>query len=122
VDREAGIKQFTDERVQDLLVRDMVAKVKTYVHPDLTNLALHDLAACHIMIKLKDGREFTKYGVRPKAYPGGKEATPAELLDRYREFAGLVLPKDKIDRSVELLDRLETVPHISELIGLLSAA
>ncbi len=122
VDREAGIKQFTDERVQDLLVRDMVAKVKTYVHPDLTNLALHDLAACHVMIKLKDGREFTKYGVRPKAYPGGKEVTRAELLNRYQKFAGLVLPKDKIDRSVELLDRLETVPHISELIGLLSAA
>lgn len=122
VDREAGINQFTDERVLDPVVRDLVAKVKTYVHPELTNLDVHDTAACHLTIKLKDGREFNKYRARPIGYPGGDPIGRAELLDKYRKCAGLVLPADNIDQSIELLDRLEEVPDIREVTRLLSPA
>ncbi len=126
VDREAGIKQFTDERVSDPVVRNLMAKVKIYVHPDLANrgtqFGLWDVPVCHLTIRLKDGQEFTKYRVLPKGYPGGEPITHTELLDKYRKCAALVLPKDNIDRCIELVDRLEAVPHISELTGLLSVA
>ncbi len=123
VDRAAGIKQFTDERVLDPIVQDMVAKVKIYMHPDLKGITdANDVAACHLTIKLKDGREFTKYRRRPKSIPGGEPVTREELLDKYRECAGLVLSKDKIDQSIELVDRLETVSNISELTALMQTA
>jgi len=124
VDREIGIKQFYDERVFDPVVRSLMAKVKTYVHPDLMTLDAHYVGENYITIRLKDGSEFKGHTVRNKGYTeaGGKiigTHPHEELLDKFRECAGYVLPKDKIERSIELVDRLEAVPHIGELIELL---
>ena len=121
VDRKAGISQFTEERVRDPVVRSLVGKVKSYVHPDLKDVTdPHDIPASYVTIKLKNGQEFTKYRRRPRAYPGGDSISRDDLVEKYRECAGLVLPSQNIDASIALLDKLETVPHIGELIGLLS--
>ena len=121
VDREVGIRQFYDERVFDPVVRGVMSKVETSVHPDLVDLDAHDVAACYITIKLKDGQEFTGYHARNKGYPGGEPVTHADLLEKYRQCAGFVLPENKIVQTIELVNRLETVPNISELIELLLA-
>lgn len=122
MDRDLGPEQYTDDRVRDPAVHDMMGKVKIYEHPELVDTDSHDVAACQVTIKLNDGREFTKSRSRPKGSPGGEPLSHAELLDKYCRSVTPILPKDNVDQSIELIENLEAVSHIGLLTRLLSIA
>lgn len=123
VDRRCGLKQLSMDRIMDPVVRDLMEKVRIYAHPDLTDLSgyVYDLAAAYVTIKLKSGEEFTKFRRYARSYPGGEGITHDDLLDKYRECAEIVLPSDKVKRSIDLVEDLDKAPSVNELISVVTS-
>ena len=44
--------------------------------------------------------------------------TPEELQEKFRSNAKLALPEDKVEEILEVVDRLEELPDVSQLMGL----
>lgn len=116
VDRKTGMAQFSAERVRDPLLRQLCGKVRLSQHPDFPTVEdLNDMVAGELVVRLQDGRELRHYRRRPRAYPGGEPWTREQLLGKYREAVAPVLPPDRIEESIALLDRLESLASITEL-------
>ncbi|MBI3967196.1 MAG: MmgE/PrpD family protein [Chloroflexi bacterium] len=120
VDRKIGLAQFSAERIGDPAVRALCAKVKLSVHPDFVTVDdPKDNVAGELVVRLKDGRELRHFRRRPRAYPGGEPWTRDQLLGKYREAAGRALDPECVERSIELLSEIETLPNLTELTEML---
>lgn len=119
--RRAGIREFSEECVHDPAVRAMRARVRPYEHPSLGGTTDgHDVPASYVTIRLKDGRSFTRFRPRPKAYPGGEPLTRGELLEKFADCVTLVLPRGRVKRCVDMVDNLEQVGDVGEIARVLS--
>ena len=47
--------------------------------------------------------------------------TDEEITSKYRDCAGIVLPEDKVQQSLELMLNLEQLQHINELMATVAA-
>lgn len=112
LDNNVGLHDFTDERVNQHEVRQVMQKIKRRIDPSMTMLA------STLNIKLKDGRQFSQHVEVPKGWPKNP-LSEEELLAKYKDCAQLVLFPSDIDRSVELLKNLEEVADITELMNIL---
>jgi hypothetical protein len=48
-------------------------------------------------------------------------ATDAALIGKFRDFCRPLLPESKLERAIELIDRLDEQPDVAELVGSLVA-
>lgn len=113
---KAGIREFSDEAVRDPEVAEMRRKVRPYVPDDLKGVTdPHDIPASHVAIRLKDGRSFTGFRRRARAYPGGEPITREALLEKFRECAqGRLFPK-VVEEVVQMVDHLEDMADVNQL-------
>lgn len=123
IDRRMGLAQFTDEKVQDPVVRTLMAKVHAEVPPDLSREALRGkmnaiAAPAALKITLRDGRVLR---TRAEYFRGAPERPLSrdELVDKYRECAQTVLDPDRADRAREAIEHLEDLDDAAELARLL---
>jgi len=58
IDGEVHLKQFTDERVQDSAVQELMKKIK-YAHPPEMGAALDDLKG-EVVVKLRNGKSYLR--------------------------------------------------------------
>jgi 2-methylcitrate dehydratase PrpD len=107
LDGKAGLSQFTDERVRDPYILDLMKKIHVYEHPETKDQPKRDQFS-EITVHLKNGQAYSSRAKlirdRPKDpldYDG--------IVPKYKECAGMVLP----DASVELL--LDMVKHMEDL-------
>jgi len=112
LDNNVGLQDFTDERVNQPEVRQVMKNIKRRIEPDMTMLA------ATLNVKLKDGRKFSQHVEIPKGWPKNP-LSEEELVAKYKDCAQLVLSPSDIDRSVELLKNLEEVEDITELMNIL---
>ena len=113
VERQAGLRQFTDEKVQDPKVRDLMARVKVSPDPDNPRFPVR------IKVNLKDGRTYTTMYWPPKASPENP-ASDEDLIAKYRDCAEWCgLPKEKTEKSIALIMGLERLKDVSDLMKLL---
>jgi 2-methylcitrate dehydratase PrpD len=126
IDRRMGLAQFTDEKVQDPIVRKLLPKVHTEVPPELSREALrgrvNQVAAPAVMrITLRDGRVLN---TRVEHHRGAPERplTHEELVQKYRDCATMVLDPGHVDRAREMIEHLESVADAAELTALLGVA
>jgi 2-methylcitrate dehydratase PrpD len=120
LDREAGLQQFTSERVMEPKVQKLLARVN-YVHlPETSGYLNMELYPEQVTVKLRDGNVYSREVLTNKGKPGnrlGKE----ELIAKYSACAAEAISQDRIDRSLEMLGRLEKLRDISELMDVLCA-
>jgi 2-methylcitrate dehydratase PrpD len=115
-----GIAPYEQERISNPKVRDLLKKVKTYIHPDLAEAdRSKSLSVNYLKVRLKDGREFSVRAEKAGGFPGNP-MSKAELVAKYRYCAERVLAGSKIDRSIELVDALEKLEDIGELAGVIA--
>jgi len=116
--RRAGLAEFTDEIVNLPEVQAMIRKVDFGVHPE-AEAAGYDKMTTILEIKLKDGRTISGRADFGKGSPINP-MTYDEVADKFRECAEFSRwPRDKAERVVELVRRLENLPIISDLTALL---
>ncbi len=103
---KVGLEDFTDARVSEPQAQEIVSKIKRRLDPSFPALATT------VDVKLRDGRQFTQRLDAPR--PPGYE----ELVAKYKDCAQFVLSPQDINRSLELLENLESVKDIAELMGI----
>lgn len=108
---EAGEDKFTDEKVNDPVIIGLRKKIKARLNPE------HQLLDAKVVVTTRDGRKIERFVRIPKGQPQNK-MTAAEMEEKFRGLACLVLPRENVDRLVEKIYRLEEISDICEIINL----
>lgn len=119
--RKAGMREFTDEFVSSEPVQRIMPLVEPQFDPQIEAKGFDKMRSV-IEVYLKDGRSF----VQPsdERYRGGPERpfTREELREKFADCAGLVLPADRITRSLELIESVDRLKSVRTLIEVMSPA
>jgi len=117
--------EFTDESIRDAKVLEVASKVKCIVAPEYEE-AYPEKLRTNLVIKMKDGKEYTAYADRPEGepsdprYEGKPELFSQDIEDKFRALlSALPAYEDRTDEMVEMVKNLDKVANISELTKLL---
>ncbi|NND49889.1 MAG: MmgE/PrpD family protein, partial [Rhizobiales bacterium] len=124
IDRRMGLAQFTDEKVQDPQVRQLMKKVRVEVLPEYSKdgggLEVNAIAAPAIVeITLSDGRTLSR---RVEYYRGdpNRPLSPDDVAGKFRDCAGMVLASERTENVLDLMINLESLKDTNELVTLLT--
>lgn len=113
LDGEIRIGQFTEEKVLEPRVQELLQRVK-YVHPEgAERQRLPEV----VTVRRHNGKQYSQEILAAKGAPENP-LTIAELKAKYRDCASLVLPLEATERSLEMIDHLEEIRDITELAEL----
>jgi 2-methylcitrate dehydratase PrpD len=118
--RKAGIHEFNDGFVSSQPVQDMMRKVRTILDPEIEKLGFDRIRSV-VEVDLTDGRSFSQKA--DDRYRGGPERpfTREELLEKFSDCAAVTLKPPAVQKTFELLERLDQLPDIRELVTNLGA-
>jgi len=119
LDRRVDLDSFSDAYCNAPRMRAALEKVVVNAHPEWPDDAV-SRRRTPVTIRMKDGRTLTKLVEKARGSPGNP-MTRDELLGKYRGCAGRVLKGEKLERSIAILETLETTPAVKTLIGELTA-
>jgi len=125
MDGRLGLEEFTDGKIKDKKLQDLLKKTRSFVHPDLQNVRPTEEDKTQrfpaiITVKLKDGTEFTERVDNAK----GRWENPLsqeEVSEKYRLYAGMHLDEKQVESSLNFLNNLEDIKDISDLTDQLKA-
>lgn len=122
LDRRAGLRQFTDERVAQADVQALLDRVHVYV-PDeyaaVTDGWRHDPLtpiSARVVITLSDGRVLRGERHTTKGYPGAPP-TWQDVVDKYAECAEGILSADQTQRTVAMVGEIERLADVRRLVA-----
>jgi 2-methylcitrate dehydratase PrpD len=120
LERKAGIAEFQDHKVRDKKVVALMKRVTLYVDDELEKLG-YDQVRSRIRIRLKNGRVIEgRYDVA-RGHPE-KPMSWAELGDKFRDCAGLVLADKDAETAIQLVAHIEELKSLSPLFRALTGA
>jgi 2-methylcitrate dehydratase PrpD len=120
LDGELTLKQFTDEKVTARSAQELMAKVTLVeLETEQKEEQMHSDPPQIVTVKLQDGRAYSHQVPFAKGEPQNP-LTAEEMIHKFRDCAGIVLSSVDIDRIVELVMKLESLPDIAPLMQLLS--
>ncbi|MGZ9125597.1 MAG: MmgE/PrpD family protein [Candidatus Binatia bacterium] len=120
LERKAGIAQFQDRKVRDKKVVELMKRVTLCVDDELEKLG-YDQVRSRIRIRLNDGRVIEgRYDVA-RGHPE-KPMSWAELSDKFRDCARLVLADRDTESAIQLVARIEKLTSLSPLFRALTSA
>lgn len=114
-DGEVSLKQFTDERVKDLAVQELIKKIE-HVHPPEMGLGLTNRGG-ELVIKLQNGEVHSRKIDIAKGAPENS-LSKEEMDNKYRDCVRLSLSPEDTDKSLRLLAHLESVDNIAEIMDI----
>jgi 2-methylcitrate dehydratase PrpD len=117
VERKAGIAQFTDRKVRDPRVVEMMKRVTLVVDPELEALG-YDQVRSRVQVKLKDGRTVEGRADVARGHPE-KPMSWDELAEKFRDCCRLALPRANAEEAIGLVAGLDKLKSIAPLIGAL---
>ena len=118
LERKAGIQEFRSEVVTRPDVLEMMGRVKAYLHQEIEAQG-YDRIRSLVEIRLKDRRVLSKEAHTSRGTPQCPMSDD-ELRDKFRDCAGSVLAKDKIEKAIETINHLEDVEDINQLMAVIS--
>jgi 2-methylcitrate dehydratase PrpD len=119
LERKVALPYFKDQKVQDPRIQEMIRKVTFSIRPDLNTLENSGNPSTTVKVLLKDGREFTQTVDEAKGTPGNP-LNAEEVRDKYRQCVKGIQSKKETEKSIEIVENLETLKKITTLTDLLS--
>jgi 2-methylcitrate dehydratase PrpD len=116
LDGDVNLQHISDKAVNNPRLKDGRSKVKIIYHPDLT--IEFNKAPARVVVKLKDGREFSRERMYPIGHPS-QPLTTDQVKNLYTKYTEGILKKEDISRTTDMVLNLETVKRFRELIGIL---
>jgi 2-methylcitrate dehydratase PrpD len=113
-----GLEEFNESLLREPRIRDLMKKCEVKISPALSGMYPAKWPAEIEMI--------TKTGKRYRAnvdYPLGDPENPVsreKLVDKFRSLAGGVFSKEKVERIIEIIFRLDEVSDIRQLTKLIT--
>jgi 2-methylcitrate dehydratase PrpD len=118
LERKAGIAQFVDRKVRERRIVELMKRVTLYVDDEMEALG-YDQVRSRIRVKLKSGKVIEgRYDVA-RGHPQ-KPMGWAELGDKFRDCADLVLPRKNAEEAIQLVGRLGQLRSLKPLLRVLS--
>ena len=111
------IKEYTEEAIKDPDVLKLAAKVKWELDPE-AEAVYPRYYPCTVIVKMKDGREYTSHVDYPKGDPENPVSL-REVEEKFRFMAGTKLEKAKIEQIIETVLNLEKQENMDKLVSLL---
>lgn len=117
LERRGGIGQFTDEVVQRPDVRQMMAKVVTYLNEDLEALGFQRIRSL-VEVILNDGTVLSKEASTSRGTPD-RPMTREELAEKFQDCTLHLLSSETQERVLDLIYHLEDLAEVTSLTSLL---
>ena len=118
LERKAGIAQFQDRKVSDKKIIELMKRVTLSVDDELEKLG-YDQVRSRIRITLKNGRVIEgRYDVA-RGHPE-KPLSWAEIGEKFRDCAALVLPDKCANDVIQLIARVDELKSLRPLLRALS--
>ena len=124
-DRAVGLAQYTEQRIRDPQVLDLMRKVKIVVRKELGNPLSDghghtvDWGEVKIAVALKNGNVLNSHCRYAKGWPD-RPATWRDLCSKYEDCTHLILPRVQVDRSMAMISDLSNLPSVRDLTGQLA--
>jgi 2-methylcitrate dehydratase PrpD len=117
-DGRVGIQTFRDDKTDDPAIRELMARVRLVVDPDIPgDLERHMWT--RVTVRLRDGREVA---IAPRPVPGhpGLPLSMDQLREKFMDCARIVLPEDRADSVRQMVEQLDGCPDLRSLTAILS--
>lgn len=121
LDREAGLRQFSAERVLDGKVQELMTRVRYFHPPEASGYANMERFPERVTVKLRNGESCFHEVLTNKGKPGNR-LSREELIAKYRACAVDAISSERLDRSLAMLEGLEELGDIGELMDVLCGA
>ena len=108
---EAGEAEFTDATAPDPALVGLASRIRPVADPAL------GIPEARMRVRLRDGRVLDEV-VRAARGTPGRPVSRAEVEDKFRRLAGVVLPSAQVGRLLETLGRLPGLPDVGALASL----
>ena len=115
VDHKVGLDQVTDERVKDPAIQELMKKVSLHSYEGPEDQPVT------VTVRLKGGNQYSESAMQPRGH-AGTPLSRDELLGKYEACARRVLDDSAVERSIELLENLDTLHDIKELMDIVRAS
>lgn len=114
LERKAGIAQFTDRKVREPKVVELMKRVMLHVDQELEALG-YDQVRSRIRIKLKDGRIIDGRADVARGHPL-KPLSWAEIGEKFRDGARLVISRDDTETAIQSVGKLDQLKDLGPLV------
>jgi 2-methylcitrate dehydratase PrpD len=113
IDRAAGLAQYTDERVRQPDVQELMKRVAVSVPEDFRRHRGQwgegvNWGEMRLAVQLRDGRRLTSTRSHARGWPE-QPATWADVAAKFDECAGGVLPRAQADAAKQAISELEAL-------------
>ena len=120
VDGKVTLENFTEERLRDARVKDLMGAVTLFADPEMVSLGYRGTENANVKIFLKSGRTHQKRVDTAIGHP--LNPVPDEgLKSKFRSCTKQVLPPESSERLLSLLFSFEQLPDLKGLLSLTSA-
>lgn len=124
VDKKVTFAQFTKDKWNDGKIREIAKKVKFIRVPKMEkkrHYAVHlpFILPGGLVIKTKDGKEFSAEVEHPKGMPENP-MTDDELIRKFYMQACMVLPRNRADKIISNVMNVDKVTNIGSIVKLLN--
>jgi len=119
VERRAGIREYTSEVVQRPDVREMMARIKPYLHPEIEARGFERIGSL-VEVRLKDGRALATEAHASRGAPE-RPMTRKELAEKFRQCAEGIISPGHVEEVLDMAYRLEEVQDLRALTALLAS-
>jgi 2-methylcitrate dehydratase PrpD len=116
IDGEVTLKQFTDEKVLGTEAQNLLQKIRL-AHPENWPTGVN--LTQEVIVRLKDGREYSHRVNIPKGDPKNP-MTDEEILTKFKDCARLAPVSLEAERLLELIHKIESLDNIVELMNVMT--
>ncbi len=120
VDGAVRLKDFEGEAYADPAIRALLAVTEARPHPDMADDAEEQWGA-EVIVWHRDGRRLSRRIDQLVGRGGDMPMTREELWEKFEDCASRTLPRERLPRLFETLERFEALEDVNLLTGQLAA-
>ncbi len=116
-DGNIDLATFSEERLSDGGLLDLVSKIKVFVDPELDKL-YPEAMPNRVEVTLKSGETLVREVMYPKGHPRDSLAD-SELEEKFRSLAGPSFSDSRLDKTLDLLWNLDAHKDVEGILEVL---
>jgi 2-methylcitrate dehydratase PrpD len=120
LDGVAFTDQYHEGRLRDPKILDFVRRITAHVDPEIERMGAAFRHAARVKVTARDGRQFEKMMLDRRGSPENP-LKPEDIVYKFRHVVRSCLAPQRIDRVIELVNKLEQLDSTRELIEIVAA-
>jgi 2-methylcitrate dehydratase PrpD len=121
LERAVSLAQFTQQKLRDPRIREMMAKIEIASDPEVEALVAKGHYSLRITLKTRDGHTLTEF-MRDTRGHFLNPVTHEDLETKFRTVTAGILPADRTEPLLDMIRRLDQIPDVTQLTAQLQFA